>query len=297
MKNKIVKGLQEKPMCVLAYGPKGLGKTSLAAQFPKPLLIDIEGGAKYINIDKYPCKTFADVIEALTDAIKDTEYKTIAIDSLDWLESLIFTAIKEKYKTDSIEKAAGGYGKAYKEVLDLNVQIKNLLEKIIDSGKHVFLIAHPRVVNFNNPLTESAYDKYELKLYDSKNTSVKDFWTEYVDAMFFINADTFTTGEGKEARADSGDLYLYTKNSPAYDAKRRVKMPDKIKFVEEGMFDVIHKHLGPQKDLSSLYVQTLEMAEAMTDLELRKDMLSKLPQYRNNEAKLNEIQKYIQGVK
>lgn len=297
MKRTILKGVQEKPMCVLAYGPRGVGKTSLAAQFPKPLLIDIEGGAAFIDIDKYPCKTFNEVQEALIEFVAEKEYQTLVIDSLDWLETLIITHINNKYKTDSIEKAAGGYGKAYKEVLDLNIQIKNLLQKIIDSGKHVFLIAHPRVVNFNNPMTESAYDKFELKLHESKAVSVKDFWTEYVDGMFFINNETFTTGEGKEARATSGSLYLYTKNNPGYDAKRRVKMPDKIKFEENGMFDVLHTYFGPQKDTSGLYAETLEMAEAMQDQELRKDMLSKLPQYKNNEAKLNEIQKYIQGVK
>lgn len=292
----IKKGKQLKPLCLLAYGPKGVGKTSLAAQFPSPILIDIEKGATYVDIDSDNCETFKDVVEAIEQAIK-SDYKTICLDSLDWLETLIFQAIKDKYKTDSIEKAAGGYGKAYKEVLDLNIQIKNLLEKARNVGKHIFLIAHPRTVNFNNPMTESSYDKFEVKLYDSKSTSVKDFWTEYVDALFFINFDTFTTGEGKEARADSGDLYIYTKNSPAYDAKRRVKMPDKIRFKESGMFEEILKYFGEQKNLSGLFSETMRLAEEMKDQELRKDMLAKLPKYKNDETKLLEIQNYIQGVK
>lgn len=292
---QIIKGKQEKPMCFLFYGPKGVGKTSLAAQFPNPILIDIEKGASFIDIDKDQCDTFEDVKEAL-DAAINSDYKTIAIDSLDWLEQLIFDAIKKKYKTDSIEKAAGGYGKAYKEVLDLNREIKDILVKANKAGKHVVLIAHHRTKAYNNPMTETSYDRIEVKLFDGNAVSVKDFWTEYVDGLFFINEDTYTTGVGKEARAHSSGLFLFTKNSPAYDAKRRVDMPDKIEFKKEGMFDVLKEYFGDASSIDSLFKETLRQAEEMQDEELRKEILAKLPKYKNDKNKLLEIQKYIQGV-
>lgn len=292
---KLIIGKHEKPMCFLLYGPKGVGKTSLAAQFPKPILIDIEKGASYIDIPKDQCETFDDVKDAIKDAIK-SDYQTIALDSLDWLEQLIFDSIKKKYKTDSIEKAAGGYGKAYKEVLDLNREIKDLFVQIMSAGKHVVLIAHNKTKSYNNPMTETSYDRIEVKLHDSASASVKDFWTEFVDGVFLINEDTVTTGSGKEARAFSSGLYLFTKNSPAYDAKRRVDMPDKIKYEREGMFKTLEKYYGKTEDTSTLYAETLRQTELLSDQEVRKELLSKLPKYKNDKVKLNEIQKYIEGV-
>lgn len=299
---KIIKNRQNKPLCVLGYGPKGLGKTSLAAQFPNPILIDIEKGAAYVDIDQWPCDTYLDVVEALKKLV-DSEYQTIAIDSLDWLEALAKDFIKEKYKTDSFEKAAGGYGKSYIELLDLNRAVKDILEKARQRGKHIYLIAHPRKVSENNPMVETTFDRFEVKLQDSKNVSVKDFWTEYVDFLFFLNKDIYTVGKGKEARAEDSGTYLFTKNCAAYDAKSRVKMPEKIKFEEKGMFEVISSFFKnntlPKDDANAddLFAYVLSLAEACQDQEVRKYTLSVLPKYKTDATKLKEIQAYIEGKK
>ena len=41
---KITSGKVIRPQKVVIYGSEGIGKTSMAAQFPNPLFIDTEGG-------------------------------------------------------------------------------------------------------------------------------------------------------------------------------------------------------------------------------------------------------------
>lgn len=39
---------------VVIFGPKGIGKTSLAAQFPDPVFINTEGSTRNFDVARYP---------------------------------------------------------------------------------------------------------------------------------------------------------------------------------------------------------------------------------------------------
>jgi len=39
-------------MKVVLYGPEGIGKSTLAAQFPRPLFIDTEGSTKFMDVPR-----------------------------------------------------------------------------------------------------------------------------------------------------------------------------------------------------------------------------------------------------
>lgn len=296
---KISKGKKEKKMLGLIYGVDGVGKSSLGAQFPNPLFIGPENGTSYLDVARFEdINDWSSFIKAVDDVIKNIdalEYKTIVIDSLDWVEPLIHQFICKKYKVDNLAHAAKGFGAGFKEAFDMQVELKNKL-KVINQKKHVLLIAHSQVTQFNDPLTELPYDRYELKLHQSASVSPRAMWREFVDFIFFINSDVFTSGDGKEARASDSGIYLHTKRTPSYDAKRRVEMPDKIKFEKSGMFEIIESFFGKQENLDGLFKETLRQAEEMQDEELRKEMLAKLPKYKNDKNKLLEIQKYIEGV-
>lgn len=66
------------------YGQPGIGKTSIALSFPKPLLIDTDNGlyrvqAEY-RCDSVPVESYQDVLDVLKEDLKD--YDTIVIDTL-----------------------------------------------------------------------------------------------------------------------------------------------------------------------------------------------------------------------
>jgi hypothetical protein len=89
---KIITVTATLPPRVLIHGQEGVGKTTLAAAFPKPVFIQVEDGcpgglelSSFGLLDTYP--QFRNALTALaTD--KQYDFKTVVVDSLDVLEKL-----------------------------------------------------------------------------------------------------------------------------------------------------------------------------------------------------------------
>ena len=61
-------------------------------------------------------ESYIDVMKALDALVNEShDYKTVVIDSLDWLETLIWKQVCSDNKVPSIEKI--GYGRGYNEAL------------------------------------------------------------------------------------------------------------------------------------------------------------------------------------
>ena len=76
------------------HGREKVGKTTLASQFPNPLLGDLENGARFLTneIDVTPWwdSNFGQIMSDLDSICSEThKYQTFIIDSVDWLESKI----------------------------------------------------------------------------------------------------------------------------------------------------------------------------------------------------------------
>ena len=52
---KIIKGKQAAPVRCVLYGVEGIGKTTLASQFPTPLFLDTEDGTRQLEVDRVSC--------------------------------------------------------------------------------------------------------------------------------------------------------------------------------------------------------------------------------------------------
>jgi hypothetical protein len=91
------------------------------------------------------------------------ESNTVVLDSLDWIEPLIWKAVCDEGKVETIEQYAGGYGKGYIRALDLwRTLIKELAG--LNHKMHVLLIAHAQIKSFQDPELANAYDRYQLKI-------------------------------------------------------------------------------------------------------------------------------------
>jgi len=67
------------------------------------------------------------------------EFQTVVLDSLDWVEPLIWKAVCEEGKVENIEQFGGGYGKGYVRALDLwRRLIKELA--VLNQNMHVLSI-------------------------------------------------------------------------------------------------------------------------------------------------------------
>ena len=102
--SRIQRGRQAMPPRVLLYGTEGIGKSTFGSQAPKPVFIQTEDGLDEIDTDKFPLATsYEQVVAALADLRNEQhDYETVVIDSLDWLERLVFDKLCAEHNTASI---------------------------------------------------------------------------------------------------------------------------------------------------------------------------------------------------
>jgi hypothetical protein len=175
------------PKIVIA-GPGKIGKTTFAAMSPASVGILTEDGADAVDAQAFPlCKTLDDVYAAISVLLsEDHKFKTVWIDSLDWLEPLVYRSVCAKNVWDNIE--APGYGKGYAAAADEWRNILNSLETLrAQRNMGVILIAHDKIKKFESPLGDG-YDQYVLKLHDRASALVM----EWADVIGWANYETHT---------------------------------------------------------------------------------------------------------
>ena len=153
---QVLKGKVVRPLAILVFGGDGIGKTTLASQAPNPIFLGPEIGTANMDVSRFPTPKHWKDIEAAIVALTNEEhdFKTLVIDSLDWIEPMLFKAICEDYNCKSIELAAGGYGKGYVEATSRWGLLKDKLETLRNQrGMNIILIAHSEVVSFLDPST------------------------------------------------------------------------------------------------------------------------------------------------
>ena len=227
--SSITKGREAQPPRIMIYGSEGVGKSTFAALAPNPVFVQTEDGLSEIDCSKFPlAKSFDDVVLQL-QAVRDEQhdYGTVVIDSLDWLERLVWDRVCADYGVKSIEKADGGYGKGYVHALTYWRQIVSLLNDIrARKGMAVIRSAHAAVERFEDP-EHAAYDRYTPRLHKKACSLV----CEWVDAVLFasrrMRVDS-TTGKAAPVGADGGERILRTNGSPACIAKNRFGLPTEL---------------------------------------------------------------------
>ena len=229
---KILSGRQNTARRVLLYGVHGVGKSTWAAQAPGCLIINLEDGVADIDCTKTELIStldgFMDVLLWLAN--EKHEFKSLAVDSLDWLESIIHQVIAKKANKGSIAEI--GYGAGYKQALAEWERILTALDWLRkEKGMTIIALAHAQVKRFESPETES-YDRYQPALHESASA----MWQEWCDEVLFASYKVFTRKEdqgfNKERAIAVGDgqRYLRTQETAAVLAKNRLKMPAEIEF-------------------------------------------------------------------
>lgn len=212
---------------VMIYGPHGLGKTTFGAGAPNPVFILTEDGLGRLEVEHFPLATsYQDVVDAIGALYsEDHNFGTVVIDSLDWLDNLIWQDINNKF--DSKELA---YGKGAVIAADYWRSILEGLNALRDDkSMAVVLIAHTEIKRFDSPETEP-YDRYRPKMQERSSALIQ----EWCDAVFFCNYRVLTketeVGFNKEVRRGitTGERLMYTTEKPAYLAKNRYSLPDSL---------------------------------------------------------------------
>jgi hypothetical protein len=227
---KITSGKQTRAQRVVIYGVESVGKSTFAAQFPKPLFLDIEQGTSHLDVDRCDIGSWKQLTDSLTEC-RSSEYKTIVIDSADWAERLCIEDLLASSKKTSIEDF--GFGKGWVMVAERMSRMLASVDTLIDAGKNVVLIAHSKIVRFEAPDALAAYDRYELKLSKQSSPLLKEFADELWFLRFKTKVSTTDTGRGKGIGGK--ERIILTTHSAAYDAKTRSGLAEELPLVWESV--------------------------------------------------------------
>lgn len=225
--SKVISGKVFAPELILQHGIDGVGKTTWASKAPKPIFIDIEDGTRRLDVARFPRPTcFRDVLQNINDlALEKHDYGTLVIDTVDWLEKLIWAQACQDEGVNNIEQIGGGWGKWKAPVNNLWGQFKRGLDAMrAKTNMHVIMLAHSFPKAFNDPQTNAAYDRYILKMH----AEAAAFLREWAETVLFANYKTVLTGNEKAVKKKAygdGSRRLYTQWRPAFDAKNRNGLP------------------------------------------------------------------------
>lgn len=217
-------GKRSEPDKILLVGTEGVGKSTWAADAPAPIFIAAEDGLAEIGAPSFPePQSFEEVLQCVRLLRQEAhQYRTLVIDTVDWLEPVIWDQICRENKWDSIESP--GYGKGYVAATDYWRRLIRDMEELRRAKQmEVILLAHAAIKPFSNPAGDD-YNRYEMKLHRAAAALLR----EWVKANLFAVHEEFTSKEsakGKAKGVSTGRRVIHTQRTAAWDAKNRYGLP------------------------------------------------------------------------
>lgn len=249
---QVTKGKTPQAPRILVYGEAGVGKSTFAAGGNNPVFIDLENGLNSLDVQKFPvCKTFDDAEQQLRAlAGGGHEFKTVCIDSADWLERLIHEKVcRESGNAVTMEAACGGYGKAYSVALKHWKTIIDILDVIRSQKITVVIIAHAKIEKFEDP-THGTYDRYSPRLHKSSTGLL----CEAVDVIGLASRKVRLAKDesGRDDRKiatpigrDGGERRLFLTPGPSAIAKNRYGLGGDIPLDMPTLVQEIRNYFAP----------------------------------------------------
>jgi len=229
----------DRPVLITVCGDSGLGKTTLACTFPKPIVIRAEDGLQAIPVDRrpdaFPVLTGVDM---LWDQLKglmheEHQYRTLVVDSVTALERMFSLHVVETdpKKPRGIQQALGGYGAGRDAVAAMHARVRKAAGLLAEKrGMNTVFVAHADTSRVEPP-DDDAYMRYTLRLHEKSMPA----YVDDVDIVGFLKLETFTTGDGDKKKAISdGTRILITHATAANVSKNRYGITEPLT-VETGI--------------------------------------------------------------
>lgn len=204
---------KNKPIIMTIVGEGGIGKTTLASLFPKPIILRTEDGTMSLDgrddvalfpVAKKSQECF-DYISML--GTEEHDFKTLIVDSITQLNILIEKEIVElDPKAKSLNSALGGYGAGFSAVSEVHRKFREWCGMLSsDKDMNIVFIAHTDTEVIEMP-DQDAYTRYTIRM----NKKSVSHYSDNVDVVGYLKLKTFTTGGGDKKKAISNGERIMT---------------------------------------------------------------------------------------
>lgn len=238
---------------ITIVGFPGVGKSSLAATFPKPIFVQAESATSVF--EKWPEEKQPSFFPALPvpNAARDVrpsdvllaqlreliseqhEFKTVVIDAVTTLNMLFESEVIEfdPAGAQNIGEAAGGFGKGYLQVAGLHAKIRNACEHLRKKGIAVVFLAHSGITKIKNRPDVEPYSTWSLDMHEAS----RKIYISTSDAVLYLKSQEFVMGSDKDKKGNiksygkmtsTGERILIAASEGTIgyvDAKNRYQMP------------------------------------------------------------------------
>jgi hypothetical protein len=226
--NAVTRGvLRDAPAKIIVYGPGGIGKTTLASKAQSAIFLPTEDGTNQLDIVRMPrASRLADVFEAL-DELTTTkhDFRTLVVDTLTGIDTLV-----ERHTCDANGWSSlgdPGYGKGPVAAFGEWLRVLAAFERFqAETNMHLVFLGHSALQKITDPdANVGEYLQFNLAINDAK---VSGLWHNWSDANLFANYEIAKKSEKAKQVISSGNRYLYTAKRPAFVAKNRYGLPDRL---------------------------------------------------------------------
>jgi hypothetical protein len=199
---------EQPPQIITICGDAGMGKSSLAATFPKPIFIRAEDGVARIPEAFRPLalpvvRNEDSVWEQLKALIHDKhDFKTVVIDTISAADRMFVQSIlAQDGRAKSINQALGGYGAGFAALAAKHQQLRSAAEALrVKRGMNVVFLAHTEVGMMRLP-DQDDFTRYTLRMTHDKSLPP---YLDDVDAVGFLRQRVVLKGdEGERKKAIS----------------------------------------------------------------------------------------------
>lgn len=282
--DRVVTGKLDLPDRFLVVGQEGVGKTTLGADAPRPIFLCAEDGTAHVDVARFPePKCLDDVFEAVRTLIDEPhQFETLVVDTIDWMEPLVWQHVCTTARKPDIESF--GYGKGYVAALDEWRRLLAELDRLRAAKRmRIMLLAHAHIKAFRNPEGED-FDRFTGKLHDKAFGLIKE-WSDHV---LFARFQVYTVEkDGRSKGISDGARVLCTTRTAAYDAKNRADLPPELPLSWADLAAAIaaRKPADPAK----LEAEAIELAGQLGDEATTTKTTEFLNSNRGNAAKLAHL--------
>jgi len=305
MKHLIQKGVSRKPINMILHGTHGIGKSTFGANANNPIFVTGEE-IEEVDANKFPkCLSWDDFIGYIKFIRDDRhDYKTLVIDTLDSIESLLHKHIIKEDEAKDMATACGGFGKSYTLANQMFTELRDEYLSVIREKRNmnIIMLCHSTKNKVEDPLTMSSYDVFEMKLHkNSKGFGAYTIFSEWVSIIAFANFIVYRT-EDKKTKKDyaigDGERTLFCSPKPAYDAKNRFNFPDEMILNWQemaGYVDLFYSNVSnPEVELIKSELRGLVVK--IKDETLKNETIANILSIGNNLERLTKAKEYILGI-